>query len=78
MSIRVYCKENCMQCLFVKKELDNNKIEYKEFYIDKDPKALQEVKEMGFQGVPVIVADGHEAFHGFNPDKLAEIIEDET
>ncbi len=78
MSIKVYCKHNCMQCNFVKKELDANGIQYVEVYIDEDPEEKEKIRALGYQGVPVVMADGHEPFYGFHPDKLAEIIEDET
>lgn len=44
-------------------------------YVDKDPEALNFVKQiMGFQGVPVIDAPGFEAFKGFRPDVLKKIV----
>lgn len=69
-SIIVYSKPNCMQCQFTKKYLENKGIPFKEKDIDQDVEAVDEVKKMGFSSLPVVIAEGIEAFNGFRPEML--------
>lgn len=71
--IIVYSKSNCMQCNFTKKFLNDKKVAFEERDIEVSSKALEEVKNLGFQSLPVIVAEGFEAFTGFRPDVLDKI-----
>ena len=68
--VTIYSKQNCMQCKFTKNWLEKHEIEYLELDCTKDTDYLDEVRNLGFSALPVIVIDGHEAFYGFNPDKL--------
>ncbi|MGK9325959.1 glutaredoxin-like protein NrdH [Aerococcus urinaeequi] len=72
--VTVYTKPNCMQCNFTKKYLTEKKIEFQTIDITESEEALAKVKGMGFQAVPVIVAENEEAFYGFQPDRLAKLV----
>ena len=72
--VTVYTKPNCMQCNFTKKYLTEKEIEFQTIDITESEEALAEVKGMGFQAVPVIVAKNEEAFYGFQPDRLAKLV----
>lgn len=72
--IKVYGKENCTQCNFTKKQLDNMGVEYE--YIDST--GNQEIidyiiNELGFRQLPVVVSDKLEPFSGFQPAKLKQL-----
>ena len=69
-SIIVYSKPNCMQCQFTKKYLENKGIPFKEKDMDQNVEAVDEVKKMGFSSLPVVIAEGIEAFNGFRPEML--------
>lgn len=71
--VTVYTKPNCMQCNFTKKYLSEKEIEFQTIDITESEEALAKVKGMGFQAVPVIVAENEEAFYGFQPDRLAKL-----
>ncbi|MFE0442418.1 glutaredoxin-like protein NrdH [Aerococcus sp. NPDC058936] len=71
--VTVYTKPNCMQCNFTKKYLTEKEIEFQTIDVTESEEALAEVKGMGFQAVPVIVAENEEAFYGFQPDRLAKL-----
>lgn len=62
-----------MQCSFTKKYLEENEIPFETKDVENDEQALEEVKALGFQSLPVIVADGIEAFNGFHPNKLNQL-----
>lgn len=63
-----------MQCNFTKKYLDDKGVNYTIKDIYESEIALEEVKELGFTSVPVISAEGKEAFNGFRPDLLDQLV----
>lgn len=71
--VTVYSKPNCMQCNFTKKFLEDNSISYEMVDVTEDNIALDKVKELGFQSLPVIIAEGVEPFFGFRPDILEKL-----
>ncbi|MDN6625656.1 MAG: glutaredoxin-like protein NrdH [Pisciglobus halotolerans] len=72
-SVVVYSKPNCMQCNFTKKYLDDKGIDYETKDIFDSEEALEEVQKLGFASVPVILAEGLDAFNGFRPDLLDQL-----
>lgn len=72
--ITVYSKPNCMQCTFTKNYLADKGVEFKEIDITTDPAAIDHIKSLGFQAVPVVEAPGKEPFFGFRPDQLEALI----
>lgn len=71
--IRLFSKNNCMQCKMTKKFLEQNGAEFEEINIDEHPEKIDYVKGLGFTAAPVIEA-GDITFSGFQPAKLKEII----
>lgn len=71
--ITVYSKPNCMQCDFTKKHLDRMGLEYQAVDVTTDQQALDEVQQMGFHGLPVVVADGVAPWTGYRPDELDKL-----
>lgn len=71
--ITVYSKPNCMQCDFTKRFLDQHNLEYTAVDVMQDSEALARVQELGFQSLPVVVAEGIEPFFGFRPDMLEQL-----
>ncbi|RLK63734.1 glutaredoxin-like protein NrdH [Atopobacter sp. AH10] len=74
MTLTIYSKPNCMQCNFTKRFLKDKGIEFIEKDITVSEEALQEVKDLGFQSVPVVKNSDGEAFAGFNPERLESLI----
>lgn len=71
--IKVYSKPNCMQCDFTKKHLDRMGLEYQLVDVTTDQRALDEVQQMGFHGLPVVVADSKAPWVGYRPDELDKL-----
>ncbi|MGX7347831.1 glutaredoxin-like protein NrdH [Aerococcus vaginalis] len=71
--VKVYSKPGCMQCNFTKKFLTDNNIDFVDSDVTASEEALNEVKEMGFQSLPVVVTDDIEPFFGFRPDLLQQL-----
>ena len=83
----VYTKNGCPQCNMTKTVLTGEGVEFETINIEevseieveidgvkvkKDP--IEYIKEdLGFSAMPVVVAEGHEPFSGFRPDKLTTL-----
>lgn len=74
-SIVVYSKNGCGQCLFTKKYLEKKGVSFEERNLSLNPEYTDEVMALGFQSLPVIVAPGHEAFSGYQPEKLDALVD---
>jgi glutaredoxin-like protein nrdH len=72
--IKVYSKPNCMQCEFTKKFLKENGLQFEVRDVFESEKFKEEIVELGFTSLPVVVADGHEPFAGFRPDVLETLL----
>lgn len=72
--IKVYTKYDCPKCDMTKMVLNNEGIEFESINVEDNKDAFNYVKEeLGFSSMPVVVAEGHEPFAGFQPDKLKEL-----
>ena len=72
MNIKLFSKNNCMQCKMAKRFLSENQIAFEEINIDNEPEALEFLKEQGFQSVPAITSDA-QTIIGFRPDQLRQL-----
>lgn len=74
MSVRIYTTPFCVYCKMAKKFFEDNKINYVEFNVAEDEKALGEMTSKSHQlGVPVIEIDG-KIFVGFNRGELEKAL----
>ncbi|BAL62582.1 glutaredoxin-like protein NrdH [Melissococcus plutonius] len=72
MSVKIFSKNNCMQCKMTKRYLTENNISFEEINIDQKPDELNRLKEQGFQSVPVIISDTT-TIVGFRPNQLKQL-----
>lgn len=72
MTITVFSKNNCMQCKMTKRFLMENNIAFQEVNIDEQPEMIDQLKEQGFQSVPVVTSDAQPII-GFRPDQLRQL-----
>lgn len=70
----VYSKENCGQCIGVKRFLKNKGVEFEERNTSLNHEWLKEVMELQATGFPVVVTDSGESVQGFAPDKLRALL----
>jgi glutaredoxin-like protein NrdH len=73
--ITVYTKPSCVQCDQTKRFLDKSSIEYSTIDITEDQSALDKILSMGFKSAPVVITDS-DSWAGFNPSKLAKLVEE--
>jgi glutaredoxin-like protein NrdH len=69
----VYSKPHCIECNILKRFLHDYSISYEERDCSKNPAYLEEVKQMGFLGVPVTIANG-QAIHGLQPEAILKAL----
>ncbi|MBW5827207.1 redoxin NrdH [Yersinia kristensenii] len=74
MSIIIYSKPDCVQCNATYRALDKQGITYQVIDLTEDSQALNHVKSLGYQQVPVIIA-GDEHWSGFRPDKINALVQ---
>lgn len=75
MAITVYTKPSCVQCDQTKRFLDKSKIDYSTIDITEDQEAFEKIISLGFQAAPVVITD-NDSWAGFNPSKLAKLVEE--
>ena len=75
--LTVYSKPRCMECMYTKMYLDQNKVEYENVDIEANPGAFELIKHYGFTSLPVVALDEQfdNAWSGFNVDRLEELKE---
>jgi glutaredoxin-like protein NrdH len=69
MEVIVYTKPHCIECNVLKRFLNDYKIKYEVRDCASNPAYLDEVKRMGYLGVPVTVVGG-KAIQGLKPDEI--------
>lgn len=78
--ISVYSKHRCMECMYTKMYLEQNKVEYENVDIEANPGAFELIKHYGFTSLPVVVIDDefdnpNKAWTGFQVDRLERLME---
>lgn len=74
MTITVYSKPACVQCVATYKALDKQGIAYDKVDISLDTKARDYVMALGYLQAPVVVADNAH-WSGFRPDRIKALAE---
>ncbi|PAY43605.1 hypothetical protein A8C46_00255 [Ligilactobacillus salivarius] len=67
--VTVYSKNNCQQCKITKRKLHSMGIDYHEYNVDEDPKALDYLLERGLRSLSVVVTED-DTWTGLRMDKL--------
>jgi glutaredoxin-like protein NrdH len=73
LSILVYTKPHCIECNLLQRFLHDHRIAYEVKDCTENPQYLEEVKAMGYLGVPVTVVNGT-PFRGFTADTIHGIL----
>lgn len=72
--IVIYSKPGCGECLFTKKFLERSQVAFTERNVMENAEWLAEVKALGFHSLPVVAVDGQEPFHGYQPERLEQLV----
>ena len=71
--VTVFSQPNCVPCRKVKAWLDNKGVDYIERDVTADAEAFNDLKNMGYNTTPVVVA-GSDHWAGINLPKMKELI----
>ncbi len=72
MSVTVYSKPSCVQCVATYRELERKGLTYNVIDLTEDDQAFSTVQSLGYKQVPVVVA-GDQHWAGFRPDKISAL-----
>jgi len=72
VTITLWTKPNCVQCMQTKKEFDKRGIIYRERRLDKSPKAVQRFIEIGLVAAPIVESDDRR-WSGFRLGKIQSL-----
>lgn len=75
MTVTVYTKPSCVQCDQTKRFLDKSNIDYLTVDITEDQEAFDKIISLGFKAAPVVITE-NDSWAGFNPSKLAKLVEE--
>ena len=80
--LTVYSKPRCMECMYTKIYLDQNKVEYENVDIEANPGAFELLKHYGYSSLPVVaiddeLSDESKVWAGFQIDKLEALLRGE-
>lgn len=74
MELVIFSKDKCMQCKYLKRELDKNGISYVEKNVSENEDYLREFKEeFNGKNLPMLVRDKEVLSIGFNPDIVEKL-----
>ncbi|EHD20480.1 MULTISPECIES: glutaredoxin-like protein NrdH [Brenneria] len=72
MRITIFTKPDCVQCNATRRALDKQGISYRLVDLTEDEQALQQVRALGYQQVPVVMT-ANDHWSGFRPDKISTL-----
>lgn len=70
MTVTLYTKNDCVQCVATKRKLTQYRIPFVEINLETDPDALAYVKSLGYQSAPVIITALNHHWSGYRPELL--------
>ncbi|QCB29105.1 Glutaredoxin-like protein NrdH [Corynebacterium endometrii] len=73
MSITLYTKPACPQCVATKRAFDRSGVEYSTVDVSMDDDARDYVMSLGYVALPVVEAEGNH-WSGFRPDRIKELV----
>ena len=72
--IKLYTKNDCIQCTMTKKLLNKDNIKYEEINVEENSDVLEDLKSRGFKSLPVLSYNDKEYIVGFQVDKLRAFV----
>lgn len=72
--IKLYTKNDCIQCTMTKKLLNKDNIKYEEVNVEENSDVLEDLKSRGFKSLPVLSYNDKEYIVGFQVDKLRAFV----
>lgn len=71
--VKVYSKNNCMQCKMTKRWLEEHNIDFEEANVSLDESAMAEARATGYTSMPIVMKGDQVLCSGFQPSNLATL-----
>jgi len=71
--VTLYSTHRCPHCRRAKQWLQQHKLPFQEFDIERNARAFKDFQRLGGRGVPVVVIDG-ERVDGFDPKRMQRLL----
>lgn len=68
--VTLYSKPGCQPCRLTKMRLEEYGVEHTVVDITQDAEGYARVEALGYTGVPVVVVDEQNHWHGLKPDRI--------
>ena len=72
--IKVYTKNDCIQCTMLKKFLKANNVDFETLNVTDNPSLINKLKAQGIGSLPVFELNNEIKFTGFRPDLAKKLI----
>ena len=72
ITVTVWEKPNCVQCMMTKREFDKLGIQYRTRRLDRSVKAVERFKELGLMAAPIVETDT-KRWSGFRLEKIRSL-----
>lgn len=72
--VTVYTQPGCQPCKATYRKLTELGVQFDVFDVSVDARAMQVVRDLGYQSVPVVVAPNGDHWGGFQPDRLKALV----
>lgn len=69
MRIKIYTRNDCVQCHATKRAIENRGLSFDLINLDLHPEAADELRAQGYRQLPVVITE-QESWSGFRPDMI--------
>lgn len=71
----MYATRRCGYCAKMRRFFAEKGIAYREFDVDYDKAAESDFRKLGGHGVPLVVVDGDDVIHGYQPEAVLKALQ---
>ena len=68
--VTVYTKQNCKQCDYTKRDLEQLGVEFTSVDIGGDDELINLLKSKGWSALPLVTVDGEIKWSGYDPEEI--------
>ncbi|MBB5167185.1 glutaredoxin domain-containing protein [Mycobacterium sp. AZCC_0083] len=72
MSVTVFTKNSCPQCLVTKRHLKDRGVEFETINVDEQTEWRDRLIEMGYMAMPVVLVEDEDVWSGYSSDSIEE------
>lgn len=73
MSVTVFSKPKCPQCVATIRQLEKHGLPYDVIDLTQDNAAMEKVQQLGHRQIPVVTTASGDHWSGFRPDRINQL-----